>query len=110
MDYVYCYLSYFGHKVGKATMDGFWAEMDRLGKDRNPYRAGFAQTVAVAESRDQAMEIYTRGGGVFLRPLPALRSAFRRAARLHHRGDDAPRPDQPGQRRRRAGAWRGRPR
>ncbi len=58
MDYVYCYLSYFGHKVGKATMDGFWAEMDRLGKDRNPYRAGFAQTVAVAESRDQAMEIY----------------------------------------------------
>ena len=46
MDYVYCYLSYFGHKVGKATMDGFWAEMDRLGKDRNPYRAGFAQTVA----------------------------------------------------------------
>jgi alkanesulfonate monooxygenase SsuD/methylene tetrahydromethanopterin reductase-like flavin-dependent oxidoreductase (luciferase family) len=58
MDYVYCYLSYYGHKVGKATMDGFWAEMDRLGKDRNPYRAGFAQTVAVAESRDQALEMY----------------------------------------------------
>ncbi len=49
---------YYGHKVGKATMDGFWAEMDRLGKDRNPYRAGFAQTVCVAESRDQALEIY----------------------------------------------------
>jgi alkanesulfonate monooxygenase SsuD/methylene tetrahydromethanopterin reductase-like flavin-dependent oxidoreductase (luciferase family) len=58
MDYVYCYLSYYGHKIGKATMDGFWAEMDRLGKDRNPYRAGFAQTVCVAESRDQAMELY----------------------------------------------------
>ncbi len=58
MDYVYCYLSYYGHKVGKATMDGFWAEMDRLGKDRNPYRAGFAQTVCVAESHDQAMEMY----------------------------------------------------
>ena len=42
MDYVYCYLSYYGYKAGKATMDGFWAEMDRLGKDRNPYRAGFA--------------------------------------------------------------------
>jgi alkanesulfonate monooxygenase SsuD/methylene tetrahydromethanopterin reductase-like flavin-dependent oxidoreductase (luciferase family) len=65
MDYVYCYLSYFGHKVGKATMDGFWAEMDRLGKDRNPYRAGFAQTVAVAESRDQAMEIYTPAAEYF---------------------------------------------
>jgi alkanesulfonate monooxygenase SsuD/methylene tetrahydromethanopterin reductase-like flavin-dependent oxidoreductase (luciferase family) len=39
-------------------MDGFWAEMARLGKDRNPYRAGFAQVVAVAESREQAMELY----------------------------------------------------
>ena len=25
------------------TMDGFWDEMARLGKDRNPYRAGFLQ-------------------------------------------------------------------
>ena len=58
MDYVYCYLSYYGYKAGRATMDGFWAEMQRLGKDRNPYRAGFAQVVAVAESREQAMELY----------------------------------------------------
>jgi len=65
MDYVYCYLSYFGHKVGKATMDGFWSEMDRLGKDRNPYRAGFAQTVAVAESREQAMELYAPAAEYF---------------------------------------------
>ncbi len=65
MDYVYCYLSYYGHKAGKVTMDGFWAEMDRLGKDRNPYRAGFAQTVAVAESRDQAMEMYTDAAEYF---------------------------------------------
>ena len=27
MDYVYCYLSYYGYKIGRATMDGFWAEM-----------------------------------------------------------------------------------
>ena len=36
MDYVYCYLSYFGYKAGQATMQGFWDEMARLGKDRNP--------------------------------------------------------------------------
>src|SRR5215470_7615444 len=36
MDYVYCYLSYFGYKAGRATMEGFWNEMQRLGKDRNP--------------------------------------------------------------------------
>ena len=65
MDYVYCYLSYYGHKIGKATMDGYWAEMDRLGKDRNPYRAGFAQTVAVAESKDQALEMYGEAAEYF---------------------------------------------
>ncbi len=64
-DYVYSYLSYYGHKAGKATMDGFWAEMDRLGKDRNPYRAGFAQTVAVAESRQQALDLYTEAAEYF---------------------------------------------
>ena len=58
MDYVYAYLSYFGYKDGKATMDGFWAEMARLGKDRNPYRAGFLQFVGVAETREKAMELY----------------------------------------------------
>ena len=65
MDYVYAYLSYFGYKDGKATMDGFWAEMSRLGKDRNPYRAGFLQFVGVAESREQAMELYRDAGEYF---------------------------------------------
>lgn len=58
MDYVYSYLSYFGYKAGAATMKGFWAQMDELGKDRNPYRAGFLQFVGVAESREEAMELY----------------------------------------------------
>jgi alkanesulfonate monooxygenase SsuD/methylene tetrahydromethanopterin reductase-like flavin-dependent oxidoreductase (luciferase family) len=57
-DYVYSYLSYFGYKAGEATMRGFWAEMDRLGKERNPYRAGFLQFVGVAETRAEALELY----------------------------------------------------
>src|SRR5438270_4873131 len=32
--------------------------MKRLGKDMNPYRAGFLQFVGDAESREQAMELY----------------------------------------------------
>ena len=32
MDYVYCYLSYYGHKAGKATMDGFWARNGPAGQ------------------------------------------------------------------------------
>ncbi len=58
MDYVYCYLSYYGYKAAQATMQGFWDEMDRLGKDRNPYRAGFLQFVGVAETEEEAYEIY----------------------------------------------------
>ena len=58
MDYVYCYLSYFGYKAGEATMKGFWEEMRRLGKDRNPYRAGFLQFVGVAETREEAYRLY----------------------------------------------------
>ncbi|TMJ45883.1 MAG: LLM class flavin-dependent oxidoreductase [Alphaproteobacteria bacterium] len=58
MDHVYAYLSYFGYQAGQATMDGFWGEMDRLGKDRNPYRAGFLQFVGVADSREEAYRLY----------------------------------------------------
>jgi alkanesulfonate monooxygenase SsuD/methylene tetrahydromethanopterin reductase-like flavin-dependent oxidoreductase (luciferase family) len=58
MDHVYAYLSYFGYLAGQATMDGFWKETDRLGKDRNPYRAGFLQFVGVAESREEAYRLY----------------------------------------------------
>ena len=65
MDYVYAYLSYFGYKDGQATMTGFWDEMKRLGKDRNPYRAGFLQFVGVAESREQAMELYAEPAEYF---------------------------------------------
>jgi alkanesulfonate monooxygenase SsuD/methylene tetrahydromethanopterin reductase-like flavin-dependent oxidoreductase (luciferase family) len=58
MDYVYCYLSYFGYQAGRETMMGFWREMERLGKDRNPYRAGFLQFVGVARSREEAVRLY----------------------------------------------------
>jgi alkanesulfonate monooxygenase SsuD/methylene tetrahydromethanopterin reductase-like flavin-dependent oxidoreductase (luciferase family) len=59
LEYVYAYLSYFGYKLGEATMHGFWEEMDRLGKDRNPFRAGFLQFVGVAETREEALDLYT---------------------------------------------------
>ncbi len=65
MEYVYCYLSYYGFQAAKATMKGFWDEMDRLGKDRNPYRAGFLQFVGVAESEAQAKEIYAEPAEYF---------------------------------------------
>ena len=46
-------------------MHGFWDEMDRLGKDRNPYRAGFLQFVGVGESRQHAMDLYGEAAEYF---------------------------------------------
>lgn len=57
-EYVYCYLSYFGHESGRENLRGYWNEMDRLGKDRNPYKAGFLQFVGVAETREEAYRLY----------------------------------------------------
>jgi alkanesulfonate monooxygenase SsuD/methylene tetrahydromethanopterin reductase-like flavin-dependent oxidoreductase (luciferase family) len=65
MDHVYAYLSYFGYKAGQATMQGFWDEMARLGKDRNPYRAGFLQFVGVAETREEAYRLYRESAEYF---------------------------------------------
>ena len=64
-DYVYSYLSYFGYKLASRTMAGYWNELDQLGKERNPYRAGFLQFVGVAESRDEAMDLYREAAEYF---------------------------------------------
>ena len=58
MNYVYCYLSYFGYKRGIQVMDGFWKQMESLGVDDNPYRAGFLQLVCVSETDEKAEEEY----------------------------------------------------
>jgi len=57
-DYTYSYLSFFGFQYGKKLMDGFWDTMDRMGKDKNPYRAGFAQQICVSETDERAEEEY----------------------------------------------------
>jgi len=57
-DFVYSFLSYFGYKVAREQMHGYWAELRRLGKDTNPFRAGFLQFVGVAETRAEALRLY----------------------------------------------------
>ena len=42
----------------KTIMDGFWKRMSDMGKEANPYQAGFAQTVCVAETDKEAKEMY----------------------------------------------------
>ena len=57
-DYVYCYLSFSGYLRAKLLMDGYWERVAERGKDLSPYRAGFAQTIVVAESDKEAEEQY----------------------------------------------------
>jgi alkanesulfonate monooxygenase SsuD/methylene tetrahydromethanopterin reductase-like flavin-dependent oxidoreductase (luciferase family) len=56
-DYVYCALSYFGYKAGLGVMNGYWQTMEEMGRDRNPFRAGFLQVVGVAETRAEALQL-----------------------------------------------------
>jgi alkanesulfonate monooxygenase SsuD/methylene tetrahydromethanopterin reductase-like flavin-dependent oxidoreductase (luciferase family) len=64
-NYLYAYLSYNGYKRGKLVMDGFWKQVEKMGVEPNPYRAGFLQLVAVAEDNAQAEEDYAEAADYF---------------------------------------------
>jgi alkanesulfonate monooxygenase SsuD/methylene tetrahydromethanopterin reductase-like flavin-dependent oxidoreductase (luciferase family) len=57
-DYTYNYLSFFGYQFAQKLMNGFWETAARLGADENPYRAGYAQQICVAETDALAEEQY----------------------------------------------------
>jgi alkanesulfonate monooxygenase SsuD/methylene tetrahydromethanopterin reductase-like flavin-dependent oxidoreductase (luciferase family) len=53
------YLSWFGAKLtGQRIFDRFWEIADQVGVPRNPYRLGFLQTIAVAETDERAETEY----------------------------------------------------
>ena len=78
-NYMYCYLSYFGHQRGLNVMKGYWDEVERQGKEKNPFRAGFLQFIAVSESDEQAEKDYAEHAEYFynrcLRVYPGFADA-----------------------------------
>jgi len=76
MDYLYAYLSYSGYIRAAGTMKGFWSEVDRQGKERNPYRAGFLQFVGVSETDEQAEEEYAAAADYFYNRCLHVYSGF----------------------------------
>ena len=48
--YSYSYLSFSGYLRAQALMNGYWKRVEERGVDKSPYRAGFAQTILVAET------------------------------------------------------------
>jgi alkanesulfonate monooxygenase SsuD/methylene tetrahydromethanopterin reductase-like flavin-dependent oxidoreductase (luciferase family) len=59
-DHSYSFLSFFGPQLAKQVMDGFWEFSDKNGHPRNPFRAGFAQIVAVADTDAEAEKLYAK--------------------------------------------------
>jgi len=57
-NYTYSYLSFSGHRAAQKLMDGYWQEVEKAGLDDNPFRAGFAQIVVVAETDADAEKLY----------------------------------------------------
>jgi alkanesulfonate monooxygenase SsuD/methylene tetrahydromethanopterin reductase-like flavin-dependent oxidoreductase (luciferase family) len=77
-NYVYNFLSFGGHLVGEAVMNQFWETNSRAGNDDNPYRAGFAQFVLVADTDEEAERLYTPHVQNFFRKSLHIGSRFTR--------------------------------
>ncbi|HIF09033.1 MAG TPA: LLM class flavin-dependent oxidoreductase [Sneathiellales bacterium] len=79
-DYSYSYLSFSGYKRGKTLLQGYWDRAVEMDKDLSPYRGGFAQIVAVADTDKEAEELYG----------PHMDYFFNRCLHVHPGFADAP--------------------
>jgi len=57
--YSYSYLSFSGYLRAQALMNGYWKRVEERGADKSPYRAGFAQTILVADTDEEAERLYS---------------------------------------------------
>lgn len=58
--YSYSYLSFSGYIRAKALLQGYWDRVaERNAPDDSPYRAGFAQTICVADTDEEAERLYS---------------------------------------------------
>ena len=58
-EYGYAFLTYFGYEAARQVMKGYWEAVERNGRDLNPFRAGYAQVIAVSETDAKAEEEYS---------------------------------------------------
>jgi alkanesulfonate monooxygenase SsuD/methylene tetrahydromethanopterin reductase-like flavin-dependent oxidoreductase (luciferase family) len=57
--YSYSYLSFTGYLRAKALMEGYWNRVAERNADPSPFRAGFAQTICVADTDAEAERLYS---------------------------------------------------
>src|SRR6202167_966287 len=86
--YSYSYLSFGGYIRGQALMQGYWNRVaERNAPDTSPYRAGFAQTICVADTDAEAERLYAKHVSYFYNRWPARVSGLRGRPRLSHHQD-----------------------
>lgn len=60
------YFGWFGLKVtGRRIFDRFWEQVEAAGKEANPYRLGFMQTICVAETDAKAEALFAKHAEYF---------------------------------------------
>jgi alkanesulfonate monooxygenase SsuD/methylene tetrahydromethanopterin reductase-like flavin-dependent oxidoreductase (luciferase family) len=79
-DYNYSYLSFYGYLRAQRLMANYWQRVAELGADDSPYRAGFAQSICVAETDAEAERLYA----------PHVNYFFNRCLHVHPGFVDAP--------------------
>ena len=57
-DYVYGALTYYGYKMVRETVSGYWRQVEAHGKDDNPHRLAVTQFIGVADTDKEAYELY----------------------------------------------------
>ena len=58
--YSYSYLSFTGYLRAKALLEGYWERVAQRNADNSPFRAGFAQTICVADTDAEAERLYSQ--------------------------------------------------
>jgi alkanesulfonate monooxygenase SsuD/methylene tetrahydromethanopterin reductase-like flavin-dependent oxidoreductase (luciferase family) len=58
--YSYSYLSFTGYLRAKALLAGYWERVAERNADSSPFRAGFAQTICVADTDEDAERLYSK--------------------------------------------------
>jgi alkanesulfonate monooxygenase SsuD/methylene tetrahydromethanopterin reductase-like flavin-dependent oxidoreductase (luciferase family) len=56
--YSYSYLSFTGYVRAKMLLQGYWERVAQRNADASPFRAGFAQTICVADTDAEAERLY----------------------------------------------------
>ncbi len=56
--YSYSYLSFTGYLRAKMLLQGYWERVAARNADSSPYRAGFAQTICVADTDAEAERLF----------------------------------------------------